>query len=445
MRTQFLGYYKESDKTVAELWKTATFVFDANVLLNLYRYSDSTRSDFLSLLQTIEDRSWLPEQAAHEFLKNRATVINDQVSSYKTTLKGIDDLCNSFSGSRGHPFITKATKTQFDSAIQMINAEMVKNKSDQEELIHKDDIKDKVADLFDGRVGACYASDKLAEVFKEGADRYDAKVPPGYKDGKKIPDPKTEADKRSNFGDWIIWKQVMDHATSAKTPIIFVTDDGKEDWWEKVSGKTLGPRPELIKEFAETTNQKILIYTPDSFLNVSKTQLSSTISEKSIDEVEAEHLMREKQRAYERMERMERMELEGRRRAAVKHHEELNAELFSKRHIKRIYNRNLEEFQQDDFRRLNKKRFEGNGDTGSLEMQTELSSKLDAAISHKKELMHHAELLGADHHHFGNAEDEEMIDMQRLQHHSIQEELNAISNHIDNLKAQLAYIRRDDG
>jgi len=58
------------------------------------------------------------------------------------------------------------------------------------------------------------------------------------RDGGKISDPQTESDKRSNFGDWIIWKQVMDHATSAKSPIILVTDDRKEDWWEEENGKS---------------------------------------------------------------------------------------------------------------------------------------------------------------------------------------------------------------
>ena len=75
-------------------------------------------------------------------------------------------------------------------------------------------------------------------------------------------------------------KQVMDFSTSKKTAVIFVTDDRKDDWWEEVNGKTLGPRPELIKEFCETTEQRILIYTPDSFLKISKEQLNTKISQK---------------------------------------------------------------------------------------------------------------------------------------------------------------------
>lgn len=296
MRKQFLGHFKEPDETVKKLWQNATFVFDANVLLNLYRYSDDTRKDFLRLLKDLKTRAWLPEQAAHEFLNNRTSVIKSQIASYKTALDDAEKLLKSFSGSRAHPFISKGTQKKLDSAVDQIKAEMEKNKEKQENLIHEDGIKNEIADLFDGQVGRCYTSEELDEVFKEGEERYAAKTPPGYKDGGKIQDPKSESDKRKNFGDWIIWQQIMDHATSTETPIILVTDDRKEDWWVEESGKTLGPRPELIREFTEITDQKILIYTPDGFLNASTAQLQTQISENSIDEVEAEHSSREEER-----------------------------------------------------------------------------------------------------------------------------------------------------
>jgi len=310
MRKQFLGHFKETDETVSELWKTATFVFDANVLLNLYRYSDETRTEFIALLVNLKDRAWLPEQAAEEFLKNRASVIKSQIGSYDSTQSDIGKLRKSFSGSRAHPFISKNAKKRFEAAVEKINGEMEKNKLKQEELIYKDSIKEQIADLFDGRVGAAYADDDLNNIFEQGEERYAAKVPPGYKDGKKHPDAKSESDKRSNFGDWIIWKQVMDYATSANAPVILVTDDRKEDWWLEESGKTLGPRPELINEFSKTTGQKILIYKPDSFLTISKEQLDIKISNNSINEVEAEHFIRETKRLTEEMRMWRRKQLE---------------------------------------------------------------------------------------------------------------------------------------
>ena len=58
-----------------------------------------------------------------------------------------------------------------------------------------------------------------------------------------------DGDPLRKFGDFFLWKELLEHGKEQKRPIIFVTDDKKEDWWLKVKGRTLGPRPELIAEF----------------------------------------------------------------------------------------------------------------------------------------------------------------------------------------------------
>lgn len=109
MRSQFKGHFNESEKTISELWENATFVFDANVLLNLYRYSDQGRDAFLSLLKLsgVKNRIWLPKQSAHEFLKNRLQVIGEQSKAYDETKQKIVDIKTRFEGSKGHPFVSE--------------------------------------------------------------------------------------------------------------------------------------------------------------------------------------------------------------------------------------------------------------------------------------------------------------------------------------------------
>ena len=53
MRDTIKEYIELSDKEKNDLWNTATFVFDTNVFLNLYRYSNKTRN------QLIESFEWL--------------------------------------------------------------------------------------------------------------------------------------------------------------------------------------------------------------------------------------------------------------------------------------------------------------------------------------------------------------------------------------------------
>ena len=288
MRSLFKGHFKHDEEKIQNIWENSFFVFDTNVLLNLYRYSEDTRNDYLRLLGQLGAKIWLPEQVAFEFLNNRASVIIEQMNTYKSTQKEIEHLLNSFSKYRGHPFISKETKKQLEKAVKSVDIELSTNFDRQESLITDDPIKDKLANLFDGRVGDRYTEDHLNNLIKLGAERYESKTPPGYRDGNKIKEPKLLGDKRRIFGDWIAWKQTIDFACSKKSSLVLVTDDKKEDWWEEHNGKTIGPRPELISEFFAETGYDILIYRSDSFLNYSSNYLKFKVNKDSIDEVIAE-------------------------------------------------------------------------------------------------------------------------------------------------------------
>ena len=64
MRNAIAEYLEYSDEEKKILWENATFVFDTNVLLNLYRYSKETRDILLDSMKQIKDRVWMPYQAA---------------------------------------------------------------------------------------------------------------------------------------------------------------------------------------------------------------------------------------------------------------------------------------------------------------------------------------------------------------------------------------------
>jgi hypothetical protein len=64
-----------------------------------------------------------------------------------------------------------------------------------------------------------------------------------------------------------------------------VTDDRKEDWWLSKSGKKIGPRPELRKEFSDQVKDTFYLYQPFKFLEFAKEELKININENTIDEV----------------------------------------------------------------------------------------------------------------------------------------------------------------
>jgi hypothetical protein len=121
---------------------------------------------------------------------------------------------------------------------------------------------ERVLALFSDRVGTQPAPERLASVRKEGEDRYAKRIPPGYKDAKK------DAPDSDKYGDLIIWKDLIEKARTAKRPIVFITDDVKEDWWQIHRGAKIGPRPELLEEFRAQSQQDFHIYELGQFLRV---------------------------------------------------------------------------------------------------------------------------------------------------------------------------------
>lgn len=66
-----------------QLWNGCVFVFDTNVLLNLYRYTANTRDTLLTALDDLKDRVWIPYQVAYEYAKNRFDVICETIEKYR--------------------------------------------------------------------------------------------------------------------------------------------------------------------------------------------------------------------------------------------------------------------------------------------------------------------------------------------------------------------------
>ena len=99
--------------------------------------------------------------------------------------------------------------------------------------------------LFKSKVGNPYSKETYEQLENEGKERYKNNIPPGYKDSIK---------KENKYGDYIIWKEIIQFSKEHKKNIIFVTDDKKEDWWNIIHGETIGIRVELRKEFLNETN-----------------------------------------------------------------------------------------------------------------------------------------------------------------------------------------------
>ena len=141
-----------------------------------------------------------------------------------------------------------------------------------------------------GHVGQPYAAERLKELMIEAARRYEAKIPPGYLDEKKSGD--------NAAGDYLLWTQVLDYAHSERRPVVLITDDTKEDWfWRVPSGRTIGPRPELVAGLRARAAVPLLLYTPSQFMALVSATSETEIDPAVLEEAEARELARSRRPA----------------------------------------------------------------------------------------------------------------------------------------------------
>lgn len=264
MKHLFPEYYRPTEDEFAQMWSECIFVFDANILLNLYRTTDHTREELLKILKKLSDRIWIPHQVAFEYTKNRIDEIIDKQNAYEKTIKSLNGIkeaispvSNDLKQYKGrHPYLDiEGLLDRIDKFLSKLERDVKKLAKDHPNWMTDDPILDALENLFvPERIGSPYPDEEQQKIEKEGENRYKQKQPPGYEDG------------IGNYGDLILWHQIMDYAKAQQKPIILVIDDRKKDWWREISGKTIGPRPELIREFLNYTQVKFYMYSSQNFI-----------------------------------------------------------------------------------------------------------------------------------------------------------------------------------
>ena len=285
MKNMFPEYYYEPD--FDKLWEQAIFVFDANVLLDIFRFSPKTSGELIEILEGLKskDRIWMPYQFAYEYHKNLMPVqkaINGAKGKIKTAMqqhKKIKEELNRLSTRAG--FKVNETHIEEIKEVEGIFEKILQDLSNFEnEYKSKGDgdlLAEKIAQLFAGNVGEYNSDPRIENISSIGKQRFDRKIPPGFKDANK-PDP---------FGDLVGWFQMIAHAKEESRPLILVSNDRKgDDWFLKQNNQLKGPRPELRKEMCNEANVDFYLYTTKAFMEQARDRLKSPVSNETIEEME---------------------------------------------------------------------------------------------------------------------------------------------------------------
>lgn len=303
MRDSFAAYYRPTDEQFKELWQKATFVLDANVLLNLYRYRKEASSELLQTLSKIKTRLWVPHQAALEYQENRLSVIAEQLGAFtevrseltKSLTNLRDNLLSKLQLRKRHSSINA---DHFLEHVDKTFSDFIRNLDDlkkgQPDVTDADKLRNTIDELLKGRVGPPPKDQSsLDAIYEAGKRRYAERRPPGYADdGKKDFYFSGSLSFQRQYGDLVLWEEIVEEAAKQKlTHLVFLTDDEKEDWWwieDSQGKKTIGPRPELVDEINRRAKVSLFyMYTSERFLTYAREFLGVTVKPDTIDEIRA--------------------------------------------------------------------------------------------------------------------------------------------------------------
>jgi len=293
MKSLFPEHFPLTDEQLAELWADGLLVFDTNVLLRLYRYRESTTEEILKIFADSKDRLWIPYQVAWEYNRRRDSKIKEAVKSYTDI---VSDLRKAAEGTKlklqglkefgVHPQVGLDAELDLLATDIVDRTDAVSSKySANPTAEHYATIHSRLGDIFEGQIGPPPSEEDLIAAYQVGQDRFDSGIPPGLKD---VPEKrKSNRPDREVFGDYLIWKGILEHAKALSKPVIFVTEDAKEDWWLKEEGRTLGPLPELRKEFISEVGKQVHFYRVGYFLEQARERISAQVSTGSVEDVQA--------------------------------------------------------------------------------------------------------------------------------------------------------------
>lgn len=287
MRAIFSEFCPKSEQEISRLWKECIFVFDTNVLLNMYRYHGDTVGQFFGVCSKISDRIWMPYQVCKEFMRNRPKVIIEQSDAIDAYISFAEKLDKHVEAEFSKLKIKMHASVNIDKLVCEISGKIQTIKNELGEIgknlsgsahqkLSEDVVLDKLEALYAGKINL--KPSNIVELKAVIDERYKKNVPPGYNDLK-------DKDKERAYGDCLIWFEMIGKAQQESRPIIFITDEKKDDWLWEINGKTLWCRPELSQEFFEKTNNIFHVYNMVRFLELAQKYTEANIEERSIKDV----------------------------------------------------------------------------------------------------------------------------------------------------------------
>ncbi|MEU5922654.1 PIN-like domain-containing protein [Streptomyces antimycoticus] len=292
------AYRTPTSANYKSLFESGIIVLDTNVLINLYRSNERTRSDTFAVLLRLQERLWIPHQVLSEFWRNRdlPSIKGHHRAKSRTASGALDKALRSLSDATDrwlkdvHLDADDAAKQRIKGYRDRIEASVeemkqyIERQAENDALegtdsTHTDPILIQLDPLLFGRIGPPLSPEGYAEAVEEAKRRADEEVPPGYADYASKPDGQAA-------GDYIIWKQVISEAARIGNDVLLITGDVKEDWWTSRTGQNRArPRTELRNEMRKEAGVELFMMTPSQLLAEASSAFKLKVDERSVSDL----------------------------------------------------------------------------------------------------------------------------------------------------------------
>jgi hypothetical protein len=262
------AYESVSSEEYRTVLQNGLVVLDTNTLLDLYRYHEKTRTNFLRLYESMGDHLWIPQHVMVEFLDRRLDVLDECRGYPDSVIDGLRELIGKYNDQvltwANRVNLGPGEKNEIIEVIEGASREVEKRINDlasndvleSAEDTSEDPILAALKPILKGRVGNPLTPDELRGAKTEARKRIEDRRPPGYMDANKKGE---NAD-----GDYLIWYETLREAAIRQVDVLFVTRDQKKDWWRIEKGQAKGPRWELVDELGCQAGTRLYMLRPPS-------------------------------------------------------------------------------------------------------------------------------------------------------------------------------------
>lgn len=195
MKEEFSGFYGLEEEEVENLYrnKETVFIFDTNILLNLYRCEKKTRDTFISIWKSMKEQVWVPYHVILEYQRNRIQSIEDNVNDLDSIPKELElkiiEIFNNLKNSKSSTISRyselnkeiEKLEEKVIAAVKLFKTNQIEKRIDFIDLINKKDVvRESLDGLLSNRIGKAPSQDEIDNINNKGKQRYKIKNWPGF-------------------------------------------------------------------------------------------------------------------------------------------------------------------------------------------------------------------------------------------------------------------------